>query len=82
MTDFSKIWVDLAQPRLGSEVVFATDDFFADRRLAAGSTQRSDLEQQLAAGHGHRVCREQADLAGGQAIAHDVGFRNTTRIAS
>ena len=31
MTDFSKIWVDLAQPRLGSEVVFATDDFFADK---------------------------------------------------
>ncbi|HWM62186.1 MAG TPA: allantoicase, partial [Rhizomicrobium sp.] len=28
---FSKIWVDLAQPRLGSEVVFATDDFFADK---------------------------------------------------
>src|SRR5882724_8788845 len=31
MTDFSKIWVDLAQPRLGSDVVFATDDFFADK---------------------------------------------------
>ena len=24
-------WVDLAQPRIGSEVVFATDDFFADK---------------------------------------------------
>jgi len=24
-------WVDLAQPRLGSRVVFATDDFFADK---------------------------------------------------
>ncbi|XOV85129.1 MAG: allantoicase [bacterium] len=24
-------WIDLAQPRLGSEVVFATDDFFADK---------------------------------------------------
>ena len=24
-------WIDLAQPRLGSQVVFATDDFFADR---------------------------------------------------
>ncbi len=31
MTDLSKIWVDLAQPRLGSDVVFATDDFFADK---------------------------------------------------
>ena len=29
MEDFAKIWVDLAQPRLGAEVVFATDDFFA-----------------------------------------------------
>lgn len=29
MEDFAKIWVDLAQPRLGTEVVFATDDFFA-----------------------------------------------------
>jgi allantoicase len=32
MEDFSKIWVDLAQPRLGSKVVYATDDFFADKR--------------------------------------------------
>ncbi len=24
-------WIDLAQPRLGSEVVYATDDFFADK---------------------------------------------------
>jgi allantoicase len=31
MEDFAKIWVDLAQPRLGSLVVFATDDFFADK---------------------------------------------------
>jgi allantoicase len=29
MDDFTKIWVDLAQPRLGGEVVFATDEFFA-----------------------------------------------------
>jgi len=29
MEDFTKSWVDLAQPRLGAEVVFATDDFFA-----------------------------------------------------
>ncbi|MEI9992479.1 MAG: allantoicase [Rhizomicrobium sp.] len=29
MEDFAKNWVDLAQPRLGGEVVFATDDFFA-----------------------------------------------------
>jgi len=29
MDDFAKNWVDLAQPRLGGEVVFATDDFFA-----------------------------------------------------
>ncbi|MEM8981925.1 MAG: allantoicase [Pseudomonadota bacterium] len=29
-------WIDLAQPRLGSSVVFATDDFFADKaRLIA-----------------------------------------------
>jgi len=26
-----RLYVDLAQPRLGSEVVFATDDFFADK---------------------------------------------------
>ena len=24
-------WVNLAQPRIGTEVVFATDDFFADK---------------------------------------------------
>ncbi|MEI9886452.1 MAG: allantoicase [Rhizomicrobium sp.] len=31
MDDFTENWVDLAQPRLGSEVVYATDDFFADK---------------------------------------------------
>jgi allantoicase len=31
MEDFAKSWVDLASPRLGSEVVFASDDFFADK---------------------------------------------------
>lgn len=32
MTDFNPIGlIDLAQPRLGGEVVFATDDFFADK---------------------------------------------------
>ena len=33
MTDFTELrrrYVDLAQPRLGSAVVYATDDFFAD----------------------------------------------------
>ena len=29
--DLRRRYVDLAQPRLGSEVVYATDDFFADR---------------------------------------------------
>ena len=29
--DLRRQYVDLAQPRLGSEVVFATDDFFADK---------------------------------------------------
>ncbi len=29
--DFAKGWVDLAQPRLGTEVVFASDDFFAPK---------------------------------------------------
>jgi allantoicase len=29
--DLRRLHVDLAQPRLGSEVVFATDDFFADK---------------------------------------------------
>jgi allantoicase len=29
--DLRRAYVDLAQPRLGSEVVFATDDFFADK---------------------------------------------------
>ncbi|MCR5879473.1 allantoicase [Phenylobacterium sp. J367] len=29
--DLRRRYVDLAQPRLGSEVVFATDDFFADK---------------------------------------------------
>jgi len=29
--DLRRHWVDLAQPRLGSAVVFATDDFFADK---------------------------------------------------
>jgi len=32
MEDFSKTWIDLAQPRLGSKVVYATDDFFADKK--------------------------------------------------
>jgi allantoicase len=34
MTDFDDLrrrYVDLAQPRLGSQVVYATDDFFADK---------------------------------------------------
>ncbi|MBS0411242.1 MAG: allantoicase, partial [Proteobacteria bacterium] len=34
MSDFDDLrrhYVDLAQPRLGSSVVFATDDFFADK---------------------------------------------------
>lgn len=31
MEDFAKSWVDLANPRLGSAVVYATDDFFADK---------------------------------------------------
>jgi allantoicase len=34
MTDFDNLrrrYVDLAQPRLGSQVVYATDDFFADK---------------------------------------------------
>lgn len=30
-TDLRRRYVDLAQPRLGSEVVFSTDDFFADK---------------------------------------------------
>ena len=29
--DLRRQYVDLAQPRLGSEVIFATDDFFADK---------------------------------------------------
>jgi allantoicase len=29
--DLRRRYVDLAQPRLGSEVVYATDDFFADK---------------------------------------------------
>ena len=35
MTEFDQLrrqYVDLAQPRLGSEVVYATDDFFADKK--------------------------------------------------
>ena len=31
LDDLRRQYVDLAQPRLGSEVVFATDDFFADK---------------------------------------------------
>ncbi len=31
MTDLRRDYIDLAQPRLGSEVVYATDDFFADK---------------------------------------------------
>jgi len=29
--DIARGWIDLADPRLGSEVVFANDDFFADK---------------------------------------------------
>jgi len=32
-------WVDLAQPRLGSRVVFATDDFFADKTRLIEATE-------------------------------------------
>jgi allantoicase len=31
LADLRRRYVDLAQPRLGSEVVYATDDFFADK---------------------------------------------------
>jgi allantoicase len=31
MTKLRQLYVNLAQPRLGAEVVFATDDFFADK---------------------------------------------------
>jgi allantoicase len=31
LDDLRRIYVNLAQPRLGAEVVFATDDFFADK---------------------------------------------------
>lgn len=31
MTDFRSRYIDLAQPRLGSRVTYATDDFFADK---------------------------------------------------
>ncbi|HYJ53037.1 MAG TPA: allantoicase [Allosphingosinicella sp.] len=31
MTQLRQLYVNLAQPRLGAEVVFATDDFFADK---------------------------------------------------
>ncbi|MET0274506.1 MAG: allantoicase [Phenylobacterium sp.] len=39
--DLRRQFVDLAQPRLGSEVVYATDDFFADkaRLIAPGEPQ-------------------------------------------
>ncbi|HZT18598.1 MAG TPA: allantoicase, partial [Dongiaceae bacterium] len=29
--DFARLWVDLAQPRLGAAVIHATDDFFAPK---------------------------------------------------
>lgn len=29
--DFAERWVNLAQPRLGAQVIFATDEFFADK---------------------------------------------------
>jgi allantoicase len=32
MTQLRQLYVNLAQPRLGAEVVFATDDFFADKK--------------------------------------------------
>jgi allantoicase len=39
--DLRRQYVDLAQPRLGSEVVYATDDFFADKaRLIAPGEPR------------------------------------------
>src|SRR3954468_16546021 len=31
MTQLRQLYVNLAQPRLGAEVVYATDDFFADK---------------------------------------------------
>jgi allantoicase len=29
--DFARIWVNLAQPRLGAKAIHATDDFFAPK---------------------------------------------------
>lgn len=29
--DFARVWVNLAQPRLGAKAIFATDDFFAPK---------------------------------------------------
>jgi allantoicase len=31
MPDFTRRYIDLAQPRLGAEVIEATDDFFAPK---------------------------------------------------
>ena len=37
--DLRRRYVDLAQPRLGSEVVYATDDFFADKARLISPTE-------------------------------------------
>jgi allantoicase len=37
--DLRRQYVDLAQPRLGSEVVYATDDFFADKARLIAPTE-------------------------------------------
>jgi allantoicase len=37
--DLRRQYVDLAQPRLGSEVVYATDDFFADKARLISPTE-------------------------------------------
>src|SRR5258708_887710 len=51
-------------------------------RTIASPPQRRRFEQQLAASHGRCIAHERGNLAQRKTIAHRLGFRSTTRMAS
>ena len=51
-------------------------------RTIANPPQRRRFEQQLAASRGRCIGHERGNLAQRKTIAHRLGFRNTTRMAS
>ena len=50
LPEFARLWVDLAQPRLGAAAIHATDEFFApkERMIDPDPLQRFDTPAVLA----------------------------------